>query len=86
MPLRDYKNPEAGEVREFLASPDLVDFTEGGQKWIKVEVPTSFSFGGQHKPLTQKQEVKQACRSAELNSKGWKSRYSKRQMKKIWNL
>ena len=44
MPLLDYRNVETGEVREILASPDLDSFEEGGQKWMKVEVPTSFNF------------------------------------------
>jgi hypothetical protein len=86
MPLLDYRNVETGEVKEILASPDLDSFEEGGQKWMKVDVPTSFNFGGQQKPLSPKEQIKRSCRSAEMKPEGWKSRYTKRQMKKIWNL
>ena len=77
MPLLDYKNNETGEVKEFLASPSLDNFTDGEGSWIKLDVPTSFSFGGQ---------VKGALRSAEMNPKGGGSRYTKGQMKKVWEL
>ena len=86
MPLLDYRNVETGEGREILASPNLDSFEEEGKMWTKVEVPTSFNFGGQQKPLSPKEQIKRSCRSAEMKSGGWKSRYTKRQMKKIWNL
>tara|TARA_R110000824_G_scaffold12935_4_gene56441 strand:+ start:686 stop:946 length:261 start_codon:yes stop_codon:yes gene_type:complete len=86
MPLLDYKNNETGEVKEFLASPSLDNFTDGEGSWIKLDVPTSFSFGGQVTPFTPKEQVKGALRSAEMSSKGWKSRYTKGQMKKVWDL
>ena len=87
MPLLDYRNDETGEVREFLlASPVLDNFTDGEGSWSKVAVPSSFTFGGRNKPPTPKQQVRQACRSAEMSPKGWKSRYTKRQMKKVWDL
>ena len=86
MPLLDYKNNETGEVKEFLASPSLDNFTDGEGSWVKLDVPTSFSFGGQITPFTPKEQVKGALRSAEMNPKGWGSRYTKGQMKKVWEL
>tara|TARA_R110002124_G_C8722618_1_gene495845 strand:- start:121 stop:381 length:261 start_codon:yes stop_codon:yes gene_type:complete len=86
MPLLDYKNNETGEVKEFLASPSLDNFTDGEGSWMKLDVPTSFSFGGQVPHYTPKEQVKGALRSAELNPKGWKSRYTKGQMKKVWDI
>jgi len=86
VPLLDYKNNETGEVKEFLASPSLDNFTDGEGSWSKLDVPTSFSFGGQVTPFTSKEQVKGALRSAEMNPKGWNSRYTKGQMKKVWEL
>lgn len=86
MPLLDYKNDETGEVREFLASPSLDNFTDGEGSWSKLDVPTSFSLGGQVTPFTPKEQVKRALRSAELSPKGWRSRYTKGQMKKVWEV
>ena len=86
MPLLDYKNNETGEVKEFLASPSLDKFTDGDGIWSKLDVPTSFSFGGQITPFTPKEQVKGALRSAEMNRKGWRSRYTKGQMKKVWGI
>ena len=73
MPLLDYKNNETGEVKEFLASPSLDKFTDGDGIWSKLDVPTSFSFGGQVTPFSQKDKDKGALRSAEMNRKGWGS-------------
>ena len=87
MPLLDYKNNETGEVREFLlASPVLDNFTDGDGRWSKLDVPASFNFGGQVTPFTPKEQIRRACRSAELNPKGWRSRYTKGQMKKVWDV
>ena len=86
MPLFDFKNRETGEVREIKSSPDLDNFTDGEGSWMKLDVPTSFSFGGQIPPYTPKEQVKGALRSAELNPKGWRSRYTKGQMKKVWDI
>jgi len=61
MPLLDYKNNETGEVKEFLASPSLDNFTNGEGRWSKLDVPTSFSFGGQVTPFTPKEQIKAAC-------------------------
>ena len=86
MPLVEFKNHETGEIKEFLVSSDLDNFSDGTETWAKIEVPTSFAIGGMKQAPSQKQMMKNGYHRQENSKKGWKSEYSRQKIKKIWGL
>mgnify|MGYP003109425219 CR=1 FL=1 len=83
MPAYDFKNLQ-GEVREFIVPSSTVGFTdENGVGWSKVATPPRIAIGG-WKPETQAEEVKRGYHRME--QRGWKSKYTKSQVKKAWSI
>ena len=85
MPCFDYKNSKTGEVREFIANAaHVVIQDKDGSYWSKVETPPRIAIGGSYREPTQAEEVKRGYYRAE--QRGWKSKYTKNQVKKAWGL
>ena len=86
MPLLEFKNRETGEVKEILTSPSLDNFSDGTGTWVKLSVPTSFAIGGQQSVPSQAQMIKRGYNRQENSKKGWRSDFSKYQVKRAWGL
>ena len=86
MPLVEFKNHETGEIKEFLVSSDLDNFSDGTGAWAKLEVPTSFAIGGMRSAPSQSEMIKRGYHRQENSKKGWRSEFSRQKVKKIWGL
>ena len=86
MPLVEFMSHETGEIKEFLVSSGLDNFSDGDGTWVKLAVPTSFAIGGVLQAPSQKTMMKNGYYKQENSKKGWRSSYSKQKIKKVWGL
>lgn len=84
MPCFDYRNSRTGEVREFIQPAAVVSFEDpDGSFWSKSAAPPRIAIGGYQEP-SQALEVRKGYHRME--ERGWRSKYTKNQIKKAWGI
>ena len=84
MPLFTFINGK-GEAIERIAKPDEKSLTEDGQVWFRGAAPEQFAFTGRSVPATLREKIfKGYHREESRHGSRWRSSFSKKQIKKIW--
>ncbi len=72
------------EIERIVPSDISVWIDEDGEEWKRVSRPIGFNVNTGAKAPDQRDGIKSGYYKAE--QKGWRSKYSKKQIKKAWNL
>tara|TARA_R100000808_G_scaffold3804_2_gene13071 strand:+ start:6585 stop:6923 length:339 start_codon:yes stop_codon:yes gene_type:complete len=84
MPLFTFINWK-GETIERIAKPDEKSITEDGQVWFRGAAPEQFAFTGRSLPASLKDKIFKGYQEQEnRHGSRWRSSFSKKQIKKIW--
>ena len=74
-----------GETIERIAKPDEKSITEDGQVWFRGAAPEQFAFTGRSLPASLKDKIFKGYQEQEnRHGSRWRSSFSKKQIKKIW--
>jgi hypothetical protein len=86
MPIYDFQN-RAGDVREFIVPATVSEIDEGGAKWCRVYTPTVPGLVGipQPKPNADGAAIAGYKHMEDRDGSRFRSRYTKKQLKKIWS-
>jgi len=83
MPTYTFEN-EAGQTLEMNVPIGTSDVVQDGQHWTRTTTPEGFMVNTGAQMPDQRASMKRGYYQAE--HKGWNSKFSKNQVKKIWNL
>lgn len=85
MPMIEFEGPDGDRVEQFHHIP-VDEVVINGAVYKKAKIPSRILVNVGAKPLTQAEEVKRDAYAYEQSNKPWTCKYSKAQVKDIWDL
>lgn len=85
MPIYVFQNGQ-GAQREMLAPMGAEEIEVDGEKWKRARVLTPFGVNTGAQPTSTRDQVRKGYYRMECEGGRWRSGYSKKQIKKAWQL